>query len=92
MAAKFLLMAAIPVGITAAWIAIPSNAFWRRYGADPIPYFAVRWASVLPENPWLLAILLAVPLAFLYYLAERAFCEMEYSTTRTVGESYLQGR
>ncbi len=92
MAAKFLLMATIPVGVTRAWIAIPSNAFWRRYGADPIPYFAVKWAAVLPENPWLLAILLTVPLAGLYWLAERAFCEMEYSTTRTVGESYLQGR
>jgi hypothetical protein len=92
MAAKFLIMAVIPVGIAAAWITIPSNDFWRRYGVDPIPYFAVKWAAVLPENPWLLAILLAVPLAGLYYLAERTFCEMEYSTTRTLGESYIQGR
>jgi hypothetical protein len=40
----------------------------------------------------LLAILLAVPLAGLYWLAERAFCEMEYSVTRTVGERYLRRR
>jgi hypothetical protein len=89
MAAKVIVMATIPVGVTVAWISIPSNDFWRRYGVDPIPYFAVKVAAVLPENPWMLATVLVVPLVGLYYLAERTFCEMEYSVTRTMGESYF---
>jgi hypothetical protein len=86
---KTLIMAVVPV---AASVAIPSNAFWRRYGTDPIPYFAVKWAEALPQNPWLLAILLIIPLIGLYWLVERIFCEMEYSQTRTIGQSYLQER
>ncbi len=82
----------MPVGMIAGWIAIPDNTVWRKYGADPIPYFAMKWAAVLPENPWMLAIALMVPLAGLYWLVERAFCETEYSTTRTIGESYYQVR
>jgi hypothetical protein len=87
-ALKAIIMAVVP---TAAWITIPANALWRRYGG-PIPYFAVKCAAILPQNPALLAILLLVPLAALYLLVERSFCEMEYSPTRTIGESYLQGR
>lgn len=76
----------------AAWLAIPDATIWRKYGVDPIPYFAVKWAAVLPENPWILAIALIVPLAGSYWLVERTFCEIEYSTTRTIGDSYYQAR
>jgi hypothetical protein len=82
----------IAVGMTTAWIATPDPTVWRRYGADPIPYFALKWAAALPENPWILAIALMVPLAGLYWLVERSFCEIEYSTIQTVGESYYQAR
>jgi hypothetical protein len=91
-AIKAVLIAVVPVGVAVAWISIPDITAWRRYGADPIPYFAVKWASALPENPWILAIVLVVPLAGLYWLVERAFCETEYSTTRTIGESYYHAR
>jgi hypothetical protein len=91
-AIKAVLIAVVPLGVAAAWISIPSKTAWRRFGSDPIPYFAVKLAAVLPENPWLLAIALMVPLAGLYWLVERAFCEMEYSTARTIGESYYHAR
>jgi hypothetical protein len=78
--------------MAAAWIATPDAPVWRRFGADPIAYFAAKWAVTLPENPWMLAIVLMVPLAGLYWLVERAFCEIEYLTTQTVGESYFRTR
>jgi hypothetical protein len=89
-ALRVALVATAGVSVAAAWIMIPSTAAWRKYGSDPLPYFAVKLAAMLPASPVLLGILLVIPLAGLYWLAERAFCEMEYSSTRTAGESYLQ--
>jgi hypothetical protein len=47
---------------------------------------------LLPENSLLLGALLVIPLVGLYWLAERAFCEMEYprAAQKTIGEAYLQ--
>ena len=90
MAVRTVVIAAFPVSLAVAWIMIPSNAAWRKYGSDPLPYFAVKLAGVLPASPVLLGILLAAPLAGLCWLAERAFCEMEYSSARTAGETYMQ--
>jgi hypothetical protein len=80
------------VYMIAAWLATPAATVWRKYGSDPIPYFAVKSAAALPENPWVLAIVLMIPLAGLYWLVERAFCEMEYLTSQTIGESYFRAR
>jgi hypothetical protein len=90
MVLRVVLGAAVPLGVAAAWVMIPSTEAWRKYGTDPLPYFAVKLAGGLPENPVALAAILLAVSAALYWLAERAFCEMEYSATRTVGESYMQ--
>ena len=85
-------MAAYPIGLAAAWISIPSNEVWRQFGIDPVSYFALRLADMLPENPLLLGLVLAIPLAGLYWLAERSFCEMEYpaASPQADGLRYLQ--
>jgi hypothetical protein len=78
--------------VIAAWILIPGNERWHKYGTDPIFFFASRLTAVLPENPVLWGLALAIPLAGLYWLAERSFCEMEYpaAAQKTMGQAYLQ--
>ena len=87
-AIKAVLVAVVPVGLAAEWISIPDSATRLRYVVDPIPYVA----AALPENPGIRPTALVVLLAGLYWLVERAFCETEYSTTRSIGESYYHAR
>jgi hypothetical protein len=74
-ALRWAAIAIFPIVVDAAWILAPFDE--AGHGSDPIPYYAIRLARGLPENPWLLAATLLIPLLGLYWLAERTFREME---------------
>ncbi|HEY4364713.1 MAG TPA: hypothetical protein VGN17_27355 [Bryobacteraceae bacterium] len=88
-ALKVGLVAIFPATLAAAWILTPPH---DRYGSDPLPYYALRLSQMLPGNPVLWGLALAIPLAGLYWLAERSFCEMEYpaAAQKTLAQAYLQ--